>query len=230
MMRLVVVILLALILSACSGDPRERLLPETLTEWETDGDFQDAIAELTLEEQDLLATYLMRMEANRLAGEPMPARMTIREAVKDQLQFVAQWQERKQAEKDEARAAAMQIRNYLARVEVVGFNVVEQASPGGGGPQRVFCGSIINKGNRPLSDVQLTIYFLDKYGHEVSEVNYRPVQEQEAGAGGSNCLLPEAQIRFNYPAPEDAPADWPGMASAMVTNIAFAQDAAGITN
>lgn len=227
MIRLFMVVLLTLLLTACN-EPREKLLPKDVSQWETDRDFQSAVSKLTLEEQDLLATYLIRIEANLLAGEAPPENMTIGDAIREQLVFVDQWQEKRQRQKDLERAAAQKVQNYLDRVEVVSFNVLDQPAKEGGGAQKVFCGTIVNKGDRCLCDVQLTVYFLDKFGNEISAINFKPVQSQPEPEGEVRQILqPHEKIAFNYPVTEGAPANWNGMASAIVTDVAFsAEDAA----
>jgi len=231
MIRLLMLMLLVVLLPACSTEPRERMLPADATQWETDKKFQAAVAELTFEEQNVLATYLVRMEAAQLAGEALPPRMTIGEAIQAQLSFDDQWQELRQERVNNERAEKIYLHNYLPQVEVVGFDVRDQPIAEGAGMQKVFCGTIVNNGDRPLCDVQLTVYFLDKFGNEVSSVNYKPVTAQaDPEVEARHSLQPHERIAFNYPVSEDAPPNWPGMASAMVTSIAFQEEGAEVAN
>lgn len=230
MIRLLIVVLFALVLSACT-EPRERMMPDNIAQWEADKDFQSALAALTLEEQNLLSTYLIRVEADQLAGKAPPRNMTIGEAISEQLIWVDQWQERRQLQNARKLAAIKYKRDYLSRVEVVGFEVLEQAAIQGAGAQKIFCGLIVNKGDKPLCDVQLTVYFLDKYGYEISEVIYNPLQVQtDSEIAGNSTLQPNEKIEFNYQFSGDLPDNWTGMASAFVTDIAFAEESVAIEN
>lgn len=222
MYRVLFALLLVFLLTACSEEPRKMMLPTDISLWETDADFQDALSQLTLEEQNLLSTYLIRIEAEQLAGNPPPRQMTIGEAVHTQQLWVDQFQERQRIERRKLQAEKTYLRDYLTLVEVTGFQVVEQILPGSKTPQVCFVGTITNKGDKPLSEVQLTVSYLDKFGHDLSTVQYMPVASlSDSDAGQQDILPPSGRTKFTFPAAGEIPPDWNGMASAIVTAIEF---------
>lgn len=230
MIRIVIFLLFVLLISACT-EPRERMLPNDISQWETDKDLQSALAELTLEEQNLLATYLIRIEAELLAGNAPPENMTIGEAINVQLIWVDQWQKQRRIQQEKLLAEKNYLRSYLSRVEVADFKVLEQHVAGEAVTQKSFVGSIINKGDKPLYNVQLTIYYLDKFGNELSEVSYKPVEEQADLKNADHLALhPSEKVDFNFQVKGDIPANWTGMASATVTSIEFSEVSESIEN
>ena len=91
MSRLLVILLMVSMVLACS-DPRETMLPQNLQQWETDQNFRSSLTKLTLEEQRIISTYLMRVTLEQLQGESVSYNMTIAEAIEEQQIWVGEWQ------------------------------------------------------------------------------------------------------------------------------------------
>lgn len=82
-------------------------------------------------------------------------------------------------------------------------------------------GEVKNKGGRTLKRLEITMYFLDKVGKAVDEKSFDPVSISEYSHGKDNPpVKPNESKKFGYKI-SDAPADWSGKYSLMVTNLEF---------
>ncbi|MCK5564083.1 MAG: hypothetical protein KAJ07_02460 [Planctomycetes bacterium] len=83
-------------------------------------------------------------------------------------------------------------------------------------------GEIKNTGNRTLSKVEVTIYFLDENAKRIYEQTYYPVRT--SGLFSDNQpLKPNYGEKFFYAA-DDIPSNWSQMMQASVTDIEFASE------
>lgn len=77
-----------------------------------------------------------------------------------------------------------------------------------------------NTGDRTLSQVQVTIYFLDKHGKRVHEDTAHPVLDSQF-ATDSSPLRPNYARKWS--GGYDVPSDWAGKVEAKVTDVRFAR-------
>ena len=83
-------------------------------------------------------------------------------------------------------------------------------------------GTIVNKGNRTLKEVQVTVYFLNNKGTVIGEEDYHPVLVTKFAFGRDNKpLKPNYEKDFGYNVKGSAPSSWSGQAKAKVTDIEF---------
>jgi hypothetical protein len=111
---------------------------------------------------------------------------------------------------------------YRSKIIVKGVTV----SPSTFGGKGVF-GEIKNRGDRTLSKVEITIYYLDKNGNPIFEKSYDPILVSRFSFGDSNApLKPGYSRKFGYRV-DDAPSEGDGKVEVKVTTIAFANDQSG---
>lgn len=82
------------------------------------------------------------------------------------------------------------------------------------------CGEIKNVGDRAISGIQLTIYFLDKNKKRISEVTHYPLC---ATKGGDEPMKPNYGKPFVCPILNDIPSDWTREVEVVVSNIRFSK-------
>lgn len=111
---------------------------------------------------------------------------------------------------------------YLDKIIVMGV-VVEPMTLG----RKGVLGEIKNGGNRALSDVELTIYCLDKHGSPIFEKSYHPVHASDVSMVSSNLPLKPGYSRRFEVIINDAPSEWSGRVEVKVTKIEFTDDKTG---
>jgi hypothetical protein len=111
---------------------------------------------------------------------------------------------------------------YLSRIIIKGVTVAPSTLGGKG----VF-GEVKNGGDRAVSKVEITIYFLDKHGSPIFEKSYHPVLVSALSFGDSNAPLKPGYSRKFGIEVNGAPTDWGGKVEVKATNIAFASDPSG---
>jgi len=85
-------------------------------------------------------------------------------------------------------------------------------------------GTIVNKGNRTLNRVELTVYFLDQNGVVVGEEDFYPVLVTKFSLSGDNKPLKPNYVKdFGYTVEVSAPSTWSKKVKAKITNIEFAE-------
>ncbi|MDH5467472.1 MAG: DUF2393 family protein [Candidatus Aminicenantes bacterium] len=104
---------------------------------------------------------------------------------------------------------------YIDKIKILNLRVAE-AQFGGLG---VF-GEIKNAGDKTLTEVEITIYFLDKNNKPIFEKTYHPVLVTEFSLGDNKPLKPNYSREFGYK-PDDIPSDWAEKVRAKITNIEF---------
>jgi hypothetical protein len=111
-----------------------------------------------------------------------------------------------------------EMKAYLPSVELLGIQVADSTTGGKG----VF-GEVKNNGDRTLSKVGITIYYLDRDSKPVFEKTYNPVLVTSFSFGDDNApLKPGYSRKFGYRL-DDAPSDWAGEVEVKVTAIKFAE-------
>ncbi len=106
---------------------------------------------------------------------------------------------------------------YIDKVEVRNLEVADSMFEGKG----VF-GEIKNLGDRTLTQVEITIFFLDDAGKDIYEKKYHPVMVSDFSFGSSNePLKPNYSTKFGCKT-EGAPSEWPGKVRVQVTDLKFA--------
>lgn len=98
---------------------------------------------------------------------------------------------------------------YIDKIKIVNLRVTK------GG---VF-GEIKNTGNRTLTEVEITIHYLDKYGDTIYEDNHYPVLVS-SWSSDNKPLKPNYSEKFGY-GTNDVPSEWSKKIKAYVTDIEF---------
>ena len=103
---------------------------------------------------------------------------------------------------------------YIDKVKIVNLRVAKAVLDDWG----VF-GEIKNTGNRTLTEVEITIYYLDEYGNTIYEDDYHPVLISK-WSSDNKPLKPNYSEKFGY-GTDDVPSEWSKKIKAYVTNIEF---------
>jgi hypothetical protein len=104
---------------------------------------------------------------------------------------------------------------YFDQVEVVNVQVVQ----GDGGGSYV-SGSLRNRGDRTLREVEVTVYCLDKDGFVVHDETHRPVGAAGNAPGNAEPLKPNYARQFQYRI-TGAPSNWSKQVKVGVTGVEF---------
>ncbi len=111
---------------------------------------------------------------------------------------------------------------YLSKVELKGLSVGRGKKYQFGGPNPGIFATLINKGNKTLSEVEITIFFYNSKGTIVSEKKLYPVSVSKYRPGRDNdSLEPQKTKPIGYLVKEFAPQSWAGKIRMKVTNIAL---------
>jgi len=114
--------------------------------------------------------------------------------------------------------AAAERRDYReSQVTLEGFRIERKRRFGFGDPEPAVVGTLKNQGERTLSHVWVTVYFLGADGEPIAEKSYAPVSEY----GGEGPLKPGYVRDFGYFVRDAAPSEWSGKARAEVGDIRF---------
>ena len=85
-------------------------------------------------------------------------------------------------------------------------------------------GTIVNNGDRTLTEVKVTVYFLNEQSIVIGEKDFHPVLVTEYAFGNDNKPLhPNYMKDFGYIVQDSAPSAYAGKAWAEVTDIQFEQ-------
>jgi hypothetical protein len=103
---------------------------------------------------------------------------------------------------------------YFSKVEIRDLHVAKDAFD----DWAVF-GEVKNIGDRTLTKVEITIYYLDRYGDPVYEQVQRPVH-CSAWLSDDQPLKPNYSQKFGYEA-DDAPSEWAREIRGVVSDIEF---------
>ena len=113
---------------------------------------------------------------------------------------------------------------YIKNVVLKGFKVSEGTKYGFGEPESGVFGTIVNKGNRSLTKVEITVYFLDENGTVIGEEYFHPVLVTEYSFGNDNKPLKPNYVKdFGYSVEDSAPSSWSRKVRAKITNIEFGE-------
>lgn len=104
--------------------------------------------------------------------------------------------------------------SYVDNVKIMNLRVAETVLDDWG----VF-GEIKNTGNRTLTEVEITIYYLDEYGNTIYEDTFHPVLVSR-WSSGNKPLKPNYSEKFGYGA-DDVPSEWSKKIEVDITNIEF---------
>lgn len=111
---------------------------------------------------------------------------------------------------------------YMPKIELKDFRVAEGQKYSFGDPEPGVFGTIVNGGDRTLSEVEVTVYFLDKNGTVVGEEDFHPVLVSSYSFGGDNKPLKPNYVKdFGYTVKKYAPSTWAGKVNGKITNIEF---------
>lgn len=117
--------------------------------------------------------------------------------------------------------------NYLENLEIQNLNVTmgygEYDMPQYDDPKPAVEGKIKNLGDKTISEVELTIYYLDSSGNRISETRYYPVNANSI-YGDDSPLKPNYERDFGYIVDEDAPSDWDREIEAEITDYAISNE------
>lgn len=106
---------------------------------------------------------------------------------------------------------------YLPNVDVLGIRVGDSATGKG-----VF-GEVKNSGDRALSEVEITIYYLGWDKKPVFEKTYHPVLVTSFSFGEDKTPLKPGYSRKFGVRLDDAPSEWKGEVEVKVTAVKFAE-------
>lgn len=116
--------------------------------------------------------------------------------------------------------------NYLESLEIQSINVTmgygEYDIPQYDDPKPAVQGKIKNLGDKTISEVELTIYYLDSSGNRISETQYYPVNTRSI-FGDDSPLKPNYVRDFGYIVDEDAPNDWGKEIEAEITDYVISK-------
>jgi hypothetical protein len=112
--------------------------------------------------------------------------------------------------------------DYREKIIVMGV-IVEPMTLG----RKGVVGELKNTGNRALSDVEITIYCLDKNGSPIFEKLYHPVLASDVLFGSSSYPLKPGYSRRFEVIINDAPSEWSGKVEVKVTKVAFTEGQSG---
>ncbi len=111
-------------------------------------------------------------------------------------------------------------RAYLANLELKSLAVGRGDKYQFGSPNPGIFATLINKGNRTLKEVEITIYFYNSKGAIASEKKLYPVSVSKYRPGRDNDPLgPKKKKQIGYLVKEFAPPTWAGKIQMKVTNI-----------
>ena len=111
---------------------------------------------------------------------------------------------------------------YIKNVILKDFKVSEGKKYGFGDPVPGVFGTIVNKGDKSLKRVEITVYFLDKNGTVIGEKDFNPVLVSKYSFGDDNKPLKPNYVKdFGYSVEDSAPSSWSKKAKARITDIEF---------
>jgi len=109
---------------------------------------------------------------------------------------------------------------YMANLELRNLSVGKGKKYLFGSPNPGVFSSLINKGNRTLKEVEITLYFYNGKGAIISEKKLYPVSVSKYRPGRDNDPLgPNSVKKVGYLVKEFAPASWGGKVQMRVTHI-----------
>ena len=103
---------------------------------------------------------------------------------------------------------------YVGKIKIMNLKVAKAVLADWG----VF-GELKNTGNRTLTKVEITIYYLDDYGNTIYEDTFYPVLVSN-WSSDNKPLKPNYTEKFGYNA-DDVPSEWSKQIKVYVTNIEF---------
>lgn len=111
-------------------------------------------------------------------------------------------------------------RAYMANLQLKGLAVGRGDKYQFGSPNPGIFATLINKGDRTLREVEITIYFYNSKGAIASEKKLYPVSVSKYRPGRDNDPLePKKKKKIGYLVKEFAPPTWAGKIQMKVTNI-----------
>lgn len=109
---------------------------------------------------------------------------------------------------------------YMANLELRNLSVGKGKKYLFGSPNPGVFATLLNKGNRTLSELEITIYFYNRQGAIVSEKKLYPVSVSKYRPGRDNDPLgPNSVKKVGYLVKKFAPASWTGKVQMRVTHI-----------
>lgn len=103
---------------------------------------------------------------------------------------------------------------YVDKIKIMNLRVAKAVLDDWG----VF-GEIKNTGNRTLTEVEITIYYLDEYGNTIYEDTFHPVLISR-WSSDNKPLKPNYTEKFGY-GTDDVPSEWSKKIKVYITNIEF---------
>ena len=111
---------------------------------------------------------------------------------------------------------------YMANMQLGKLTVGKGKKYRFGSPNPGVFATLVNKGNRTLNQVEVTVYFYNKKGAIVSEKKLYPVSVSKYRPGRDNDpLQPQKAKKIAYLVKEFAPPSWAGKVQMRVTDIIF---------
>jgi hypothetical protein len=188
MKNLILAMLAALLLSACSK-PQDTVIPSDVSKWDTE--LAPQVKKLPDEEQKLAVAYIARAKLGEVfGGKGVPFGTTLGDAVKQQ----RAWQhEQEEADRKAAVLKAeveKQAKEHAALVaQAVTVSLVSKRQlptnfdAGRYGEEQEFKIAVKNTGTKPLVGVSGTIEFIDVFDKTVGAVGFKISEPLEPGAG-----------------------------------------------
>lgn len=204
---LLITLVLSLSIFGCGKDPRSTQIPRDKSEWKTDPALNEAITQLSQEEQDLLKGYMFNsIMAETFGANGMPDEQTIGGAIDAQRALVEKKDQEKKVEavkKEQAqRAKEDAIANMNNAVEAVlltlKFNPADAHAQRYSGSFDIAVG-FKNKTDKEISGVKGVITFKDMFDEPIKMV--RLSNDQPIPANGK--ALYRGSIDYNQFMDED---------------------------
>lgn len=109
---------------------------------------------------------------------------------------------------------------YMANLELRNLSIGKGKRYLFGSPNPGVFATLLNKGNRTLNELEITIYFYNRQGAIVSEKKLYPVSVSKYRPGRDNDPLgPNGVKKVGYLVKKFAPASWAGKVQMRVTHI-----------
>jgi hypothetical protein len=181
-------------------------------------------AERKLEQERKRKASILLREARDLAREDQHENAILK--YKEVLELDAN----SEPAKEGIKTAELEIENkqardaYITKVELKDFRVGEGTKYGYGDPKPAVFGTVVNNGDRILSEVEITVYFLNEQDSVIGEEDFHPVLISPYSMGDNKPLKPNYEKDFGYGVEDYAPSSWSGKARAEITDIEFLEE------
>jgi hypothetical protein len=177
-MRIVFVLLIAVFLLVGCGDPKNTVIPQEMSKW--DSELKDSIAKLSEADRNVFGAYLIRAKLGEVfGGGGIPNGMTIGQAIEAQ----KKWQAELAAKEAEEKALKEKVERERAEMrktvdEALTVAVVDlymrpsDWQSGRYQDQQIIELAIKNKGRKDISGINGSVRFINMFDKEVGSIGF----------------------------------------------------------